>query len=404
MRTKLLIILGILYLHLNTNGQTLNYQSVDSITYLQYVNAQWDNLLITGKQANKEGISYRNLSLRMGLAAFTLHNYSKAILHYKKALNFYSYDADASNYITACNLYLNRQELATFTARKLEKNMQKDLLVSYPKIIKTVDLEGGLKFTNSEVRLPAQYYRLGIQSQLSSRLSIINSVSFFNQQYAQPPSGQNMPQNNFGPKTIPVTDFEYYAKITGVINNKSLIKIAYTYNNSVLGQSISTVNLVTLAYKYYFNYIDLQGEITAGNLSDNSFKQFTLSSTIFPKGNTNFYLTLRASYRIDSTNKQFNCAPTLGFKAFKKCWIETNITLGEIKNYLENDALYIYNAIDKSKYKLLASGIFPLNKKLTLRLNYTLEQKTLYQIPDRQNNQNNNYIQQSLITGITWKI
>ena len=71
----------------------------------------------------------------------------------------------------------------------------------------------------------------------------------------------------------------------------------------------------------------------------------------------------------------------------------------QMNNYLENDAIYVYNYTDPSKYKYLLSLIFPVTKKLTIRLNYTNEEKLL-----KRQNQNQTYYQQSIIAGLSWKL
>ena len=41
-----------------------------------------------------------------------------------------------------------------------------------------------------------------------------------------------------------------------------------------------------------------------------------------------------------------------GFKLSNKVWLETHATLGQIKNFMDNEALYIYDALDVGKFRI----------------------------------------------------
>jgi hypothetical protein len=87
----------------------------------------------------------------------------------------------------------------------------------------------------------------------------------------------------------------------------------------------------------------------------------------------------------------------LGFKLSHKLWLETHATFGQIKNLIDNEGLYIYDALDAGNYRIGASLLIPFRTKFTLLTNYYYEQKQLYL-------QNTNYNLHSFTIGISWKL
>lgn len=70
--------------------------------------------------------------------------------------------------------------------------------------------------------------------------------------------------------------------------------------------------------------------------------------------------------------------------------------MGTFSNLLENDALYVYNAIDPNKFKGGVTSYITLTPNIIAQLGYTFEQRQLY-------NQSINYNQHSITGGISWK-
>jgi ribosomal 30S subunit maturation factor RimM len=86
-----------------------------------------------------------------------------------------------------------------------------------------------------------------------------------------------------------------------------------------------------------------------------------------------------------------------GFKLSNKVWLETHATLGQIKNFMDNEALYIYDALDVGKFRIGATLLIPFTSKFSLLTNYYYEQKQLYLL-------NTKYNLNSFTIGISWKL
>jgi hypothetical protein len=86
----------------------------------------------------------------------------------------------------------------------------------------------------------------------------------------------------------------------------------------------------------------------------------------------------------------------LGAKVTKFLWLEGNATFGTFSNFMENDALYVYNAIDKNLFKAGATVYIAITPKVTLQLGYTFEQREIYKSI-------NSFNQHSITGGISCK-
>lgn len=99
----------------------------DSTTYMQYRLANWKQLIKTGKEANKKGITFYYLSYRMGIAYYEQHNFAKAIPYFEKVLETNTLDPFVYNY-----LYYSYLETSQYRkAEALKKAVPAHLKVSF---------------------------------------------------------------------------------------------------------------------------------------------------------------------------------------------------------------------------------------------------------------------------------
>ncbi|HYW94356.1 MAG TPA: hypothetical protein VE870_02070, partial [Bacteroidales bacterium] len=71
----------------------------DSLTYRQYLDHDWKNLIKTSKEAFAQGFDYYYLRMRAGIAQYERGNYMKAFPQFRKALAFNSIDVAAREYM-----------------------------------------------------------------------------------------------------------------------------------------------------------------------------------------------------------------------------------------------------------------------------------------------------------------
>ena len=124
-------------------------------------------------------------------------------------------------------------------------------------------------------------------------------------------------------------------------------------------------------------------------------QQYNLQVGLYPKGNLDLYSFSTAMVR-QQEGTAFNFKQVLGVKVLKNIWLEGNITLGDFHNLAENDALYVYNAIDPNKMKAGVTGIFLLPGNTVFQLGYTYEQRQLF-------GTTTNFNQHSITGGLSWE-
>ena len=127
------------------------------------------------------------------------------------------------------------------------------------------------------------------------------------------------------------------------------------------------------------------------------FKQLGFQAGVVLPGKSNFYFNTYLSGLIETNSSRLIFAQYAGARIFKKVWAEANITLGNIQNYNDHNALYVYNSIDPTLFRTGLSVYWNINKSLTLYSNYLYDNKQVEQTTDQ-------YIQQSFLGGFIWKL
>jgi hypothetical protein len=383
-------------------GQTISYHQIDSISYQQYLNGEWDNLLYTGRVAEKLQIVYPNLSLRLGYAALMKGNNSLSLKHYNNVLKLNSYNENALYYTALNNLQLSRRDAAIFTAQKINSTDKNLLKLSSKKAIEIFDFEISIKPTNTELRKTGQYYRIGAGNRINHKWKLYHSFATYRQNMLAPDTSRilsqrnNLTNRNTFRKFL-VSDFQYYLKSEIYLTQKLSIINAYHFVYTNFDNNKFNTSILNFSIKYLTPYADLKFELNAGPLLDSLYTQMAFSSTYYPKGNINFYGTSRLSFQNRTNLSSVNFSQLIGMRISKRFWLEFNGTFGQIKNLVDNEAFYIYDAIDAGKYRFGASFIFPINDQFSLLSNYYYEQKKLFL-------QNTKYHLNSFTLGISWKL
>ncbi len=88
---------------------------------------------------------------------------------------------------------------------------------------------------------------------------------------------------------------------------------------------------------------------------------------------------------------------SIGTLVFKKLWLRGSVTLGNLKNFADNNGLYIYNSIDPTTFRTAYCAFWTQSKHIIVFGNYTFDKKNII-------DKKINYIQHSCSTGIIWKI
>lgn len=388
---KFLLCSLLLFFATNAISQQLySYDAVNIKSYSLYEKGSWKELISYGNDAIANGQDFTLLRLRIGYAAFMIGNFSEAINAYEKVLQNDSYNVTAHYYLWLTRKYLNEPELADehlafLSAETLEKEKQNPLAFT------SVGIESSFKSTNLNGRGNTWYNMLQVQNRFGWNVHMSQAISLFNQTIQLPTIG--LPGNS--PLTV-INQVEYYNKLTFNLNNHWQLKGAYHYTNTPINATVYQNHSGLFGIKYSGTYFDVQADGIYSKMYDSTISQFDFQLGYYPLGNQKFYGISTAIYRNRTTGSGFNFRQVLGGQVAKKIWLEGNVTLGTFQDLYENDALYLYNAVDKNNYKAGLMGYFSIGQKCIFELGYTSEQRVLY-------SKTTTFNQNSITGGLKWK-
>jgi tetratricopeptide (TPR) repeat protein len=365
--------------------QNYTFSSIDSLSYNYFINKNWDKIIEISKVAEENNIDFKYLQQRVGYAHFALGNYFAAQHHYEKALKFDEYDTDTRTYLYYCGLYTSNISNARFHADKLPLKNKEAIDFKPFGLVSLFDFEYNFKANNSGSRSNPNYLRAGIGSNLSSRLSLYQSMSTYSQDI----------------DTYSVKQDEYFALMGWTVSPHLVINAAYHYINAQIDSSIYTSNYIGnlgfIKLSSTFNRFDVGFSGSILNNYSGYTSQIGLQAGVQLPGKANLYLQSSLYTLTDSTSNRIVFSQSIGGLVFKKLWLKGSVTLGNLKNYTDNNGLYVYNSIDPTIFRSALSAFWKLSPHLTLFGNYTYDIKNITNI-------NTNYNQHSFSTGIIWNI
>ena len=388
---KLILITVLYFFSAGIKAQTgFTYDEVNAKSYSIYEKGSWQELLDYGKEAITEGQDFGLLRLRMGYANFTLNNFSAAIKQYEIVLQKDSHNETAHYYVWLCRKYLNQGELASASIPYLSSDIIKKEKL-HPVTITEAGIEGSYKNVGLPNRGNPLYTRIDLHMRFGWNLNMYQAVAFYNQTIAEP-ALIAVSNNN----KININQNEYYNKIWLNINKRLQLKAAYHYlytpfNNYIYNNHVGLIGLV-----YNHNYFSVQADAIIGNITDTSQQQYNFTANIYPLGNLNLYAFSTASISRRNNKSRFNFKEVIGVKLTKNIWVEGNATFGSFSNFFENDALYVYNAIDRNLIKAGGTIYFVITPIITAQAGYTFEEREFYK-------QTKTFYQHSITGGLSCK-
>lgn len=370
---KLIQLLIFILLACSSSAQHGNsYEEANIKSYSLYEKGDWKTLLQYGKEYITASPDFILLRMRMGYAAFMLNNFSEALIQYNAVLKKDSYNETAHYYSFLCLQYLNQSELADTHIKYLSKELlQKEKLSNFA--ITKIGTELSYKNTPITTRADGFYIRLDLHTRLNPNINMYQAVALFNQTISEVKLTAILKNQNIG-----INQKEYYNKTIVNMGKKWQAIAAYHYLYTPFNNYTYNNHIGLLGVKYNSNYFALQADGIVGTLTDSTLQQYNATLTFYPKGNLNLYSIATGSYSIRNARSAINFKQVLGAKINRFLWLEGNATLGAFSNFMENDALYVYNAIDKNLFKAGATAYISINPKIIFQIGYTFEQRQLY--------------------------
>ncbi len=370
--------------------QPTTQEQVDIKSYALYEKGSWKELLQYGKASAKEGQDFLLLRLRMAYASFMLGNYSEAISQYDHVLKQDGENATAHYYKFLCRTYLSQSELAGAEIKYLSKEAIEELKLKKVAFTRA-GTEVSYKITDYATRQNGLYAAVHAGLQLGWNVTMFQSVALFNQTISEPKFIYVTDNNN-----IAINQKQYYNRTTINLNNKWQVKLAYHYLHTPFNNYSYNNHVGLVGIKYTDAYYDVQADAIASRLTDTTRQQYDATLGLYPLGNLNLYFLSTGSLRTYN-GSAFNLKQVVGFKVMKYTWLEFNGTFGKFTNLAENDALYIFNAVDRNTIKAGTTLYVNPSQHIILHAGYTFEQREIYKSSILFN-------QHSITGGLTWKM
>jgi hypothetical protein len=378
--------------HVLAKAQVGNYATADSASDALYNRADWRQLIISANRELQNGADFPALRLRLGYAYFMTQNYSAALTQYNQVFKADSYNQTARYYAYLCHRYLNQdlyanRQTAYFDSITISKRSNNFGLVS-------AAFEESFKVADNYYRGNSAYTRFGLGVELMPRLELDQSVTFFKQYIYLPKAYEREIERRH---EFEDDQTEYYGALHYALTDHLALIGAYHYLYTTFRRSFNNSNVFMGGVNYTHPYFAVQADINAAHVMEDHFVQYNVQGILYPFGNLNLYSISRVAYHHQNATADFWIySQAIGFKALKNIWLETAATFGDQENYIDADALYVYNTFDNTRFKLSETLFYQVFKNGTLQINYTFERK-------QEATESICYKQNGFTLGILWK-
>ena len=393
MGTKIRNIIALLILAWTTGySQEVNkYYKVDSLTYSYYLNGNWDSLISTGKEAIGQNIDYKFLRQRIGFAFFSRSQYGEAQKQFTKALSFDSFDSFSLKYLYLSYLYDGNDDAALLIAGRMNKQAREGLEVTLFRPIESVEAEYNFKYAGTSLRSNPQYFNIGMTSRIGSRLSLFQMFANYSQTITV-----RYPRRE---RYISDQQSEYYALVKFSFSPNLKLKTAYHFLNTSYAMTTSYAHLGYVGFSADYQVFKLGTEFSFMNIEDNHITQAGLIAGLKSTWRSGFYLTGGLSVLMNGDSvRSVIYDQKAGIRLSSKIWLEGNATFGNLSDFSEFSAMYIYNAVDPTSFRCGSTLFLFPGSHISLWINFSYERKDFYE------NLNYHYNQFSYLGGIKWKI
>jgi len=414
MNNKIIVIFLFMFISMKIySQQTFSYY--DTLTYRLYVQNKWDSVIFQGKYAINQGIDYYYLRMRMGIAYYSLREYSQALEHFLKAKEYNSNDI-VNDYIYYSYLKSGQIRDAYYFTKEMNNATLKKNGLTKPHFIDLLGVETNLaqfndwnsiKSTNKPPSKPNNYrlekeitgpfisYGINISVNLSKKWSWQQQFSYFKVNSYQQLFFDNSikHENNFY-----LFEKHYFSSflqwnkntVFSLFTHLSILnadKFQYQYLNAVIAPPplppINTYNYKIEPIQYHlFNYIfGIQKTRYAAN---SSFTYMLNISKIIDNnafmGGLGFYYRFNpylfgksnvlASINLSQKDINGYYEQQLGAILLKKITLSVTLDFGKIQNITNLDGSIVYNTPYIIHTKISPQLSVSFNRHLTIQAAY----------------------------------
>lgn len=354
--------------------QDFNY--TDSLTAALQQQGRWPALDSVGRATLHLGTDYPALRRRLGRAAAERGRPATAIQHYAVALRADPLDTAARAGLALAYLALGQRDEARLLAAGLGDSLRQTLHLQPRCAVSLLEIEASGQTTNTIHRLNAGFGRIGVGSQLSARVGLLQSVSYFQQDVRGPRIPPRRPGDRPPiPPFITIHQWEYHGLLGIQLAERWRAKLGYHYLNSYYGDEHYPSHVFYGALSYTRPYYVAQVGAYTGPVTDTVRTQLDARLTVYPLGNLRLYGFGRGSLIRSAGRTYPNALLGAGVRIRPWLWAEAFGSTGLVPVLAEADGTYVFNLFDRLQQRGGASVHILLPHSLALRLHYIAEQR-----------------------------
>ncbi|MES2678819.1 MAG: tetratricopeptide repeat protein [Bacteroidota bacterium] len=383
----------------------MDAHSVEKISYSLYLNKQWQQLSDYCERAIKMDFDYYYLRVRAGVAWFELGKYRRAVVHFKKALEFNQGDDFANSYLYYSYLYSERFEDAKWLTKSFSPALSTSLFARAPGPVDFVVAESGIKVPDSSRQFKnALFSHIGINHSITKRLFLFHGFTYFAQ----------------NEQRFSVRQFQYYLKATSPLKNGFLLSAGFhvvnanadvrnfvssvktnTYLVFPIGPpgmpppppQVLTVTTTAVAEQVKAtraqNYVgaitltrrtrlaDYSIGATLGSFDTTKQVQLSAGINLYPFAHNKFSVggTIYLHSEKDFKKKLLTLAPAVNIYLTNKIHLSVSYLYNEGPNISENTGSFVSNSVDYTPQRITFTTSVDIANGLWLYGTYTYEQK-----------------------------
>lgn len=370
--------------------ESMDFKQINNESYRLFLAEQWDSVIFIGKIAEKQDVDFYYLRMRVGIAQYNQQKYRQASGHFQRALEFNHADPGALEYLYYSLLFSGQADRAALVRKEFTGELAQQLPPEKGKFLDRFGVEYLFcKGLNDEL--------LSDPDPLFSGLT--PGVQYLTQQFSNASlslSNSIIPgfRLNHAFTYLTKTNYQHYNDGLYLfhLDDQHVYQHQYYLSPSITTRSGFTISpmihllsihaqvpvesrqgfqggssSITLGYfdqvdfvsgleiRYVTGTLDLQLGAWYASLNKKDEVQNRIGLTWYPLGNLKFYAGgyLNTQYEQFKSSGVIRIIPEfhLGTAIAEKVWIDLNVAMGEMTNYLEQNGSIVLNSFSDVIHK-----------------------------------------------------
>lgn len=366
---KLIIILLLLFPVLSVSGQIeKDFNHYNTLTYNQYLAENWNDLILTSREALSQGFDSYYLRMRLGIAYYSKEKYMRTEKQFRKALDYNAQSLAAREYMYYSMLFTGREKEAHTYYETDDEHKSKFVSDMY--------FEAGVKVSDEKSNFRnVRYGLLSLKHEFSTSVSFFHAYQYLVRDYIVD-DGTGLGQNQ-GSTQLKTSQNEYYATLNILSGRGFYISPAYHYQR-VLFEGYKYSNYVwSLGLEKNLGITKLYTSASYSRIDYLYQTQVGVGLTIYPLANQNFYIDNFFIGQNESEIWRSQFKQRLGFRLSRQIWLEGWYAIGAMRYFNEQNAFIVFNSPNITKYRY-GGGFTWMIKKSIFYVNVIKEQEEVF--------------------------